>query len=81
MHTIKQIITTTDKVILPHKDKFENTGEAAKYNTSILKRHKYDFTVVLSRKIGTILGPGSEFRTKDTLTKMFSDHDHWDKMK
>ena len=44
VHTIRTIVKTTDKVIPPHKNEFENTRDAAKHNTSILKHSKYDFT-------------------------------------
>ena len=64
VHTIRTIIKTTDKVISPHKYKFENTRDATKYNTSILKRSKYNFTKASAKENGTILQPGSEFRKK-----------------
>ena len=56
--TIKSIIITSDKIILPHKYKFENTKDAAKHNTKLLKKDKYNFTKTLKRETGTIMEPG-----------------------
>ena len=80
IHTIKSIINSTDKVISPHKYKFENTRDAAKFNAAILKRNKYDFTKALQKEKGTMLEPGSEFRSRDILAPLLSQHEHWDKM-
>ena len=38
MGTIKNIIESTDKIMLPHKYNFMNNREAAKYNTKLLKK-------------------------------------------
>ena len=80
MHTIRKIINIADKVILPHKYKLVNIREAAKFNTSILKRSKYDFTKALQNYQGTILEPDSEFRSHNTLKLILSQHEQWDKM-
>ena len=80
MHTIRKIINITDKVILLHKYKFVNAREAAKFNTSILKQSKYDFTKVLQKEQGIMLEPGSEFRSHNTLKLLLFRHEHWDKM-
>ena len=55
LYTIRTIITSTNKIIFPHKYKFENTRNNTKYNTDILKRSKYDFTRALAEEDGTIL--------------------------
>ena len=80
MNTIRTTITSADKIISPHKYKFENTREAAKFNTAILKRSKYDFSKALYKEKGTMLEPGSEFRSKQILEPLFSDHVHWEDM-
>ena len=77
---IRNNIPSTDKVIAPHKYKFENTCDAAKYNTSILKRSKYDLTRALLKDKGTMLEPGSEFRSSKTLQPLLSKHENWDNM-
>ena len=62
MSTIQTIITSADWVMSPHKYKFENTRDAAKYNTKLIKKQIYDFVRALGKEDGTILEPGSEFR-------------------
>ena len=81
MQTIKTIIATSDKVIFPYKYIFENTRDAAKFNTGLLKKYKYNFTQALDEEQGTMLEPGSEFRSSTTLQSLFEDHEHWDKMR
>ena len=80
IHTKKTIISSTDKIISPHKYTFKNTREAAKANTTILKKSKYDFTKALLKEKGTMLEPGSEFRLQQTLEPLLHDHEHWEKM-
>ena len=40
MAAIKTVINSTDKIILPHKYRFENTREAAKHNTKVTKEQQ-----------------------------------------
>ena len=77
MATIKTIIHTSDKIISPHKYKFENTRDAAKINTKILKRDRYDLTKALRREKGSMMEPGSEFRHTAKLKKLLHEHEHW----
>ena len=80
MHTISIILRSTDKVIQPHKHKFDNTREAAKWNMSLLKRDLYDFTKILRREQGTMMEQGSEFRPNNILQHFFCQHEHWPKI-
>ena len=50
---------------------FENTRDAAKTNTKLLKRYKYDFTRAIGREKGTMLEIGSEFRPAHALEILF----------
>ena len=67
MTTIQTIITSANRVMLPHKYKFENTREAAKYNTKLIKKQRYDFIRALNKEDGTMIEPGSKFRLKSVL--------------
>ena len=58
MTTIKTIINTSDKIISPHKYKFENKRDAAKINTKILKKNMYNLTKALHRERGLHDGVG-----------------------
>jgi len=80
MGTIKPIIDSADRVMLPHKYIFTTNHEAAKLNTKLLKRDKYDLTKALARAKGTMLESGSEFRTKETVEPLFHHHEHWNNM-
>ena len=80
MGTIKEIIDAADRTIFPHKYVFANNREAAKHNTQILKRTKYDLTLALERCKGTVMEPGSEFRRTAELKPLFHHHEHWEKM-
>ena len=48
--TMKTIIHMSDKIISPHKYRFENTQEVAKFNTKLLKKDRYDFNGALCRE-------------------------------
>ena len=72
----KNIISTINEIIFPHKYKFENIRDAIKYNTSILKKNRYDFTRPLTKEKGTMLELGSEFRTIDKLHTLLSEREH-----
>ena len=81
MAAIKTIINSTDKIILPHKYRFENTREAAKHNTKLLKNSRYDFVRAMKKEVGTIMEPGSEFRSHTILAPLFAQHQHWPAMR
>ena len=80
MHTIRTTITSVDKLTAPHKYKFENTRDAAKYKTAILKCSKYDFSKALYKDKGTMMELGYEFRSKQELEPLLTYHAHWDDM-
>ena len=80
MTTIQTIITSADRVMLPHKYKFENTREAAKYNIKLIKKQRYDFVRALDKEDGTMLELGSEFRLKSVLEPLLKKHEHWEKI-
>ena len=71
MGTIKSIIESADKIMLPHKYNFVNNREATNFNTKLLKKEKYDLTKVLEKAKGSLMEPGSEFQEKNKL-KTFS---------
>ena len=80
VHTIKKLLRSPNKSITPHKYRFENTRDAEKFNTKILKRHKYDLEVALEKEDGTMLEPGSEFRAAEQIESLFQKHTLWPKM-
>ena len=58
-----------------------NNQEAAKFNTKILNKYRYDFEAALKREKGTMLQPGSEFRDANNIEQLFQAHKLWPKMK
>ena len=67
MSIIQVVITFADRDMSPHKYKFENTREAAKYNTKLIKKQRYDFIRALDKDEGAMLELGSEFRLNSVL--------------
>ena len=67
----------------PHQHNiiFENTKEAAQTNSNILQRTNYDFEQFIVTQKNTILTPGSEFRSINTLGKLLGNHQDWQKIK
>ena len=54
--------------------KFQNTREAAEFNTNILRRHHWDLQRAIQSTKNTILHPGSEFRPIKDLEPLLQCH-------
>ena len=61
--------------------RFENTEQAAKFNTEILKSFNWDVQAAIDAQSNTILHPGSEFRPLDDVKEVFENHCDWEKYK
>ena len=57
--------------------KFENTDRAAMENSALLRTHGDDFQRLTEHQRDTILYPGSEFRSIETLHKIWRMHRDW----
>ncbi len=71
---IKSIIDSQD---LPPKKsvfKFDNTPEAALFNSKILAAYDFDYEKVLSKQKNTTIDYGSEFRHPSVLNKLLKFH-------
>jgi len=64
-----------------HKFIFENTREAAKINTKLIKHYGYNLEKALNKQRKTILSPGSEFRRISHIEKLLCHHEDWDLFK
>ena len=64
-----------------HKCRFEDTPEAAYFNAKWLKYYKWDLTEALSKQSGTIIDPGSEFRSQEILQELWCKDENWLKMR
>ena len=61
--------------------KLENTLEAAKINTEILKSHDWNFQKAIDAQENSIMQAGSEYRPLDDLECIFKYHKDWEKLK
>ena len=64
-----------------HKTIFEDTLEATKWNAKLLKRCTHNLTKLLEKEHHTMMQPGSEFQTVETLDPLFQHHKLWPRMK
>jgi hypothetical protein len=60
---------------------FKLNGKAALQNLAILSKYKFDLHKALDANKNLPLGPGSQFRALDKLSKVFSLHPLWQRMK
>lgn len=66
--------------MVPLKYKFENNIDAAKSNTKLIKKQRYDFVRVLNKEDGAMLEPGSKFQLNSILEPLLHKHEHWNKI-
>ena len=59
---ISEIINKDEESKKPSKYVFQNTREAAKHNTKLLKKFKYELTSALKKERGSAMETGYEFR-------------------
>ena len=64
-----------------HKFIFEDTRDAAKYNTKFIKHYKYNLEKAIKKQRNTILSPGSEFRHIEHIEKLLCHHEDWNLFK
>ena len=60
--------------------KFEDTTEAAEWNTTIIKKHDNDFVKAVQNENNSILTPGSEFRSIINIEKIWKFRENWTKI-
>ena len=77
MFQIKRIISLEESLPLQHYFKFENTLEAASFNSNIIKNTDHDFVKSYHKQRGSIVTAGSEFRDIEKLKSLLSNHEDW----
>jgi hypothetical protein len=77
----KDIINKLCNMPTPPEFSFELNSEAALQNLAILSDYEFDLHKALDANKNSPLGPGSEFRAPDKLSKVFSLHPLWQRMK
>jgi len=78
---MRWILALKEKAPSRHKFHFENTRSAAKINTKLIKRFKYDFTKACQHQKRSIANPGTEFRSIHHLSELFNHHEDWTELK
>ena len=81
VNTVRFCISQQERDPEPHDIVFKNSTEAAIINTNILKEYQYDFDKFINSQTNTILSPGSEFRSIQTLERLLGNHQDWHKIK
>ena len=78
---IKKLLTSNENHPKPHLFLFKNDRSSAKFNTKIIKMHKYNFIKSCEIQSGSIVNPGTEFRHISNLHHLFSHHEDWEELK
>ncbi len=78
---IKKIINKPYNMPTLPEFSFEFNGKAALQNLAILSKHDFDLHKALDANKNSPLDPRSEFRAPDKLSKVFSLHPLWQRMK
>ena len=81
INQISKIVNSEEKAPLKHEFIFENTREAAKFNTKLIKHSNYDFVQACTKQKDSILYPGTEFRKVTHLEQLLSKHEDWIELK
>ena len=64
-----------------HKVKFHNSKKAAGWKAKLLKQCRHNLSHLIAKKRGTVIDPGSEFRSAECLEPQFKHQRLWKKMR
>jgi len=81
MQKIMEILALEEPPPSRHYFAFENCKKAAKFNASLIKNTDYDFLKACKKQKGSIVSPGTEFRSIKNLQILFSHHEDWKEFK
>ena len=77
VYQLSQLCKTKEKTPSKHDFRFENTRDAAKFNTKLIKFNGYDLEKTINKQQNSILTPGSEFRHISHLRNILEYHEDW----
>ena len=80
IETVVEIINTVEEDLNTSEFKFEDTAEAAEWNTKIIEKHDNDFVKAVQNENNTILTPWSEFRSILNIEKIWQFRENWSKI-
>ena len=81
MQTLTGIIKSKPPTMKEHKCVFRDDAKAAETNAKWLHYYKWDLEEAIRRQRGTMVYPGSEFRSVEVIEELWRRHEHWPKMK
>jgi len=81
MQKIMEILALEEPPPSKHYFAFDNCKKAAKFNASLIKNTDYDFLRACKKQKGSIVSPGTEFRSIKNLQILFSRHEDWKEFK
>ena len=81
MQKIMEILALEEPPPAQHRFAFENCKKAAKFNSTLIKNTDYDFLKACRKQKGSIVSPGTEFRSIKNLQLLFSHHEDWKEFK
>ena len=79
--TVKEISKIEEDELNFSQFLFEDTEEAAVFNTNVLKKHDFDFEKAVESEKNSILTPGSEFRHIDNISKIWKFRENWEEIR
>ena len=77
LHHITTLCGSKEATPKKHAFKFQNTRDAAKFNTKLIKHTDYDFVKCLGKQKNSMLSAGSEFRAIDHIKNLLQYHEDW----
>ena len=77
VNRVRTICCMTETPMKAHTIKFEISEEAAQHNTTMLRKSNNDYGKLLANNKGTILTPGSKFRSVDHLSLIWKYRKDW----
>jgi len=77
LHHIEKLNGSVEDTPTKHRFCFENSRDAAKYNTKLIKYTDYDLEKCVNKQKNSILTYGSEFRAIHKLRPFLQYHEDW----
>ena len=74
---IRKISAQVEPDLHPPSFRFENNKDAANWNAKVLDSYNNDFDEAIEHQKGTVLQPGSEFRTIEKLATIWKIRENW----
>jgi len=81
LHHLATLCDTTERTPTQHSFMFENTRDAAKFNTKLIKHTDYDFEKCIKKQKDSMLTAGSEFRSIAHLQPLLQHHEDWSEIR